>query len=172
MWTFAKSGFYSVVKKSDCALDELEVRARLRKDLEVLKKQTGVKSKILTNAGTDYPFRIRMKRETWVKFLADEAMSIDYANFKDEVLSNTIETPRRRRHRHDVYLVVWKALLSLSNTPGKMGRYNRRELEETLEDDQDLIDGSGPDSIPGSPGQRAPARKPPLRFIQSKLRGK
>jgi hypothetical protein len=67
MWTFTKSGYYSVAKKPDCAPDELEVRARCRKDLEILKKQTGVKSKILTNAGTDYPFRIRMKREAWRK---------------------------------------------------------------------------------------------------------
>ncbi len=54
MWVFTKTGFYSVVKKPGCAPDELEVRSRCRKDLEVLKRQAGVKSKILTSAGTDY----------------------------------------------------------------------------------------------------------------------
>ena len=129
MWVFTKSGFSSVVKKPGLAPDELEVRARLRKDLEELKKQTGVKSKILTNAGTDYPFRIRMKREIWAKFLADEAMAIDYPNFKDEVLFGKSENPRRRKHRHDVYFDVWKALLSLSDPLGKRQRCNWRELE-------------------------------------------
>ena len=119
MWVFTKFGFYSVVKKQGCAPNELEVRARCRNDLQVLKKQTGVKSKILTNAGTDYPFRIRMRRELWAEFLADEALSIDYANFKDEVLFGKIESPRRRKHRHDVYFDVWRALLSLSDPPGK-----------------------------------------------------
>jgi len=139
MWVFTKSGYYSVVKKPGCALDELEVRARCRKDLEVLKKQTGAKSKILTNAGTDYPFRIRMSREIWAKFLADEALSIDYPNFKDEVLFGKAEGPRRRRHRHDVYHEVWRALLSLSEKPGRKQRCKRKELEDTMEDDQDLM---------------------------------
>jgi|WetSurMetagenome_2_1015567.scaffolds.fasta_scaffold00986_14 hypothetical protein len=150
MRVFTKSGFFSVVKKPGFAPDELEVRARCRKDLELLKKQTGVKSKILTNAGTDYPFRIRMKREMWAKYLANEAMEIDCANFKDEVLSDKIETRRRERHRHDVYLPVWKALLSLSNTRGKRWRDYRGELEDTLENDQDLMEGDGPHSSPGS----------------------
>jgi hypothetical protein len=168
MWIMSRQGFYSVVKKPGCAPDELEVRARCRKDLEVLKKQTGSKSKILTNAGTDYPFRIRMKREIWAKFLADEAMEVDYANFKDEVLFGKTETPRRRKHRHDVYFDVWKALLSLSDPPGKGQRDKRRELQETLEDDQDLIDDAGLDSSLGSPGKKAPVRKPPLRYLPSK----
>jgi hypothetical protein len=164
MWTFTKSGFYSVVKKPGCAPDDLEVRARCRKDLEVLKKSTGVKSKILTNFGTEYQFRIRMKQQIWAKFLADEAMSIDYPNFKDEVLFGKSETPRRRKHRHDVYFEVWRALLSLSNAPGKRHRYSRSVPEDALEDDQDLIDGSGPDSSSGSPETKAPGRKPSLRF--------
>jgi hypothetical protein len=160
MWVFTRSGFFSVVKKPGCAPDELEVRARCRRDLEVLQKQTGVKSKILANAGTDYPFRIPMRREIWAKFLADEAMEIEYANFKDEVLFGNRETPRRRRHRHDVYFEVWRALLSLSETPGKRPRCSWRELEENLEDDQNLIEASAPDSSFAPPEKRTPARKP------------
>jgi hypothetical protein len=172
MWIVSRHGFFSVVKKPSCAPDELEVRARCKRDLERLKEITGIKARILENAGTDYLFRIRMKREIWAKFLADEAMSIDYPNFKDEVLFGKSETPRRRKQRHDVYLAVWKALLSLSNTPGKMQRYNRSGLEDTLEDDQDLIDGAGPDSSLGLPGTKAPGRKPSFRFIKSKSWGK
>ena len=172
MWVFTKSGFFSVVKKPACSPDELEVRARCRNDLERLKKQTGVKSKILKNAGTDYPFRIRMRRELWAEFLADEAMIIDYANYKDKVLSNKIESSRRRKHRHDVYSDVWRVLLSLSDTPGKRQRGNRGELEDTMEDDQDLIDGADPDSSPGSPGTKSPGRKPSIRFRQLTFRVK
>jgi hypothetical protein len=172
MWIMSRHGFFSVVKKPGCAPDELEVRARCRRDLEVLQMQTGVKSKILANAGTDYPFRIRMTWEVWAKFLADEAMAIDYPNFKDAVLFGKSETPRRRKHRHDVYLDVWRALLSLSEKPGRRQLCNRRELEDTMEDAPDLTEGADPDSSLGSPGKRAPVRKPPLRFQQSKFWGK
>lgn len=123
MWVFTRAGFYSVLKKPVCAADELEVRTRCRKDLEVLKKKTGSTSKILRNAGTDYPFRIRINREVWASFIADEAMSIDYPNFKDEALFGRTGSARERKHRHDVYHDVWKALLSLSGTSRKrMGR--------------------------------------------------
>ena len=109
MWVFTKSGFYSVVKKPECSPDELEVRARCRKDLEVLKKETGVKSKIFTNAGTDYPFRICMNREVWAKFLADEAMSIDYPNFKDQVLSSKAVGAVIRQQQNVICCVALKA---------------------------------------------------------------
>jgi hypothetical protein len=172
MWIMSRHGFFSVVKKPSCAPDELEVRARCRKDLEVLKKQTGSKSKILTNAGTDYPFRIVMRQEIWAKFLADEAMEINYANFKDEVLFGKSETQRGRKHRHDVYFEVWRALLSLSEKPGRKQRCKRKELEDALEDDQDLTESAHPDSCLGLPGTKAPGRKPSLRFRQSTFRGK
>jgi hypothetical protein len=168
MWIMSRHGFFSVVKKPSCSNGELEVRARCRKDLERLKKQTGSKSKILTNAGTDYPFRTRMRQEIWAKFLADEAMEINYANFKDQVLSNKIETPRRRKHRHDVYSEVWRALLSLSDQPGRRQRCNRRELEDALEDAPDLTEGAGPDSSLGSPEMKALGRKPSPRYQSSK----
>lgn len=172
MWVFTKTGFYSVVKKPGCAPDELEVRSRCRKDLQVLKKQTGVKSKILTDVGTDYPFRILMDRGMWANFLANEARSIDYPNFKDEVLFSKAESPRARKHRHDVYFDVWKSLLSLSDTPGKRQWYNWRELEGSLEDNQHLIDDADPDSSPGSPVANAPLRKRPPRFLQSEFLGR
>ena len=148
------------------------IRARCKEDLERLKAATGTEAPIIKNAGTDYFFRIRINREVWAKFLADEAMSIDYPNFKDEVLFGKIESPRRRKHRHDVYCNVWKALLLLSGTSGKGRRFKQRELEEHLEDDQNLLDGADPDFSPGSPGTKAPARKPSLRFRQPTFWGK
>ena len=172
MWVFSKHGYFSAVKKSGCAPGELVIRARCKEDLERLKAATGTEAPILKKAGTDYPFRICMNREVWAKFLADEAMSIDYPNFKDEVLFGKIESPQRRKHRHDVYSDVWKALLSLSGTPGKGRRFNRRKSTDTLEDDQYLIGSGGPDFSPGSPGTKAPARKPSLRFRRSRFGGK
>ena len=169
MWVFTTSGFYSVVKKPGCTADELEVRGRCRKDLEVLKRRTGVKSKILTNAGTDYPFRLRINREIWAKFLAESAMEIDYPNFKDEVLSNKNDSLRTRKHRHDVYHEVWKALLSLSETSRKKKRYIWRDLEDHVEDDQHPNVSAVPDSSSDLPGTTSSRRKPSSRFQQSKF---
>lgn len=169
MWVFTKSGFYSVVNKPGCAPDELEVRSRCRKDLEVLKRQAGVKSKILTNAGTDYPFRIRINWEIWARFLAESAMEIDYPNFKDEVLSNKTDSLRARRHRHDVYHEVWKVLLSLSETSRKKKRYIWRDLEDHVEDDQHIVDSVAPDSSSDLPGTTSSRRKPSSRLQQSKF---
>lgn len=172
MWVFTTSGFYSVVRKLDCAPDELEVRGRCRKDLEVLKSKTGTKSKILTNAGTDYPFCIRMRRDIWAKFLADEAMKIDYPNFKDQVLFSKTESQGARKHRHDVYLDVWKAILGLSGSRRKKQRYSWGELEGFLEDDHQLIDGTDPDFSPGPSGTNTSPRKPAPPFRQSRFSGK
>ena len=172
MWVFSKHGYFSAVKKSGYAPGELVIRARCKEDLERLKAATGTEAPILKKAGTDYPFRICMNREVWAKFLTGEAMSIDYPNFKDEVLFGKIESPRRRKHRHHVYFNVWKALLSLSETPGKRQRCSRRKLEENPEDGQHLIGGAGADPSFGSPGTKAPARKPSLRFRRSTFWGK
>ena len=172
MWVLSKHGYFSAVKKSGCAPGELVIRARCKEDLERLKAATGTEAPILKKAGTDYPFRICMNREVWAKFLTGEAMSIDYPNFKDEVLFGKIESPRRRKHRHHVYFNVWKALLSLSETPGKRQRYNRRKLQDSLEDDQHLIGSGGPDSSLGSARTKTPARKPSFPFRQSKFWGK
>jgi hypothetical protein len=90
----------------------------------------------------------------------DRHWNIDYPNFKDEVLFGKSETPRRRKHRHDVYFEVWRALLSLSDTPAKEQRCNWRELEATLEDDQDLTEDAGPDSSLGPHGKKPRGRKP------------
>jgi len=172
MWVFSKHGYFSAVEKPGCAPGELVIRARCKEDLERLKAATGTEAPILKKAGTDYPFRICMNREVWAKFLTGEAMSIDYPNFKDEVLFGKIESPRRRKHRHDVYFNVWKALLSLSATSGKGRRFKQRELEEHLEDDQDLMESAGADPSFGSAGTKAPGRKPSLRFRQSTFWGK
>lgn len=169
MWVFTTCGFYSVVKKSHSTADELEVRGRCRKDLEVLKRKTGAKSKILANAGTDYPFRVRINREIWARFLADSATEIDYPNFKDEVLSNKNDSLRARRHRHDVYHDVWKVLLSLSETSRKKKRYIWRDLEDHVEDDQHPSVNADPNSRPELPGTTASRRKPSSRFQQSKF---
>ncbi len=169
MWVFTTCGFYSVVKKSHSTADELEVRGRCRKDLEVLKRKTGAKSKILANAGTDYPFRVRINREIWARFLAELAMEIDYPNFKDEVLFNKAESARARKRRHNVYHEVWKALLSLSETSWKKKRYIWRDLEDHVEDDQHFVDSVAPDSSSDLPGTTSSRRKPSSRFQQSKF---
>lgn len=172
MWVFTTSGFYSVVKKPGCAPDELEVRARCRKDLEVMKRKTGTRSKILTNAGTDNPFRIRIDREIWARFLAESAMETDYPNFKDEVLSSKIDSSRTRKHRHDVYHEVWKALLSLNNTSRKKKRYIWSGLEDHVENDQHPSVSAAPDFSSGLPGTTTSRRKPSPRFQQSRYWGK
>lgn len=113
MWVFTKIGFYSVVRKPGLGSELLEVRPRRREDLERLNAKTGLKAPILENAGTDYPFRVRMVREVWAKFLGDSAMTIDYENFKEEILFGKVEAKSDREWRHQIYHEVWKILLHL-----------------------------------------------------------
>lgn len=115
MWVMhPDGGFYSAVEdKRDPNV--LVVRTRARKDAVALAKMVRVrKVKVISDEGTDYPFRVRVTRREWADVLVEFSERIDYTNFKDAVKA------RQGSHRAGVYSRIWGALLDLE------GRARRR----------------------------------------------
>ncbi len=79
MWIFTTTGFVSAVNKDGA----LQVRARDRRSLHPLAKQTG--SDIVATPLADYPYRIAITNEQFSNWVSAQVMSIDYKNFKSEV---------------------------------------------------------------------------------------
>jgi len=79
MWLFTTSGFVSAVYKDGA----IQVRARDRKSLEPLAKQTG--AAIVATPLADYPYRIAITNEQFAIWVNQQALSIAYKNFKSEV---------------------------------------------------------------------------------------
>ena len=79
MWIFTTSGFLSAVYKDGA----LQVRARDRRSLQPLAKQTG--AAIVATPLADYPYRIAITNEQFSTWVSAQAKSIDYKNFKSEV---------------------------------------------------------------------------------------
>lgn len=110
MWIFTSDGFFSVV----CARKDnvpgtvdpknLMVRARKRKHLKRLKKRFKAlrKCEIHQDAGTDYAFRIFVRKSVWVDIAAQLAADIDYGNFK-----NSIKGMRYKQAASNVWGVMY-----------------------------------------------------------------
>jgi hypothetical protein len=79
MWVFTTSGFVSAVYKDDA----MQIRARDRKSLEELSKQTG--AAITATPLADYPYRIAITNEQFAVWVSQQALAVDYKNFKTEV---------------------------------------------------------------------------------------
>jgi hypothetical protein len=96
MWIFLSDSFISVVQKPGDT-DLLTVRARIEGDIE----RVFPDAKVEANKGTDYKYRAKVAREVVAKALHDQAMSVDYTNFKSTVKASK---------RHDAYMGVWSAM--------------------------------------------------------------
>lgn len=79
MWIFTTTGFVSAVHKDGA----LQVRARDRKSLQPLVKATT--AKVVATPLADYPYRISITNEQFAGWVNQQALSIDYKNFKSEV---------------------------------------------------------------------------------------
>jgi hypothetical protein len=99
MWLFTVDGFFSAVKHEDN--DSIMIRSRVKNDLENLKKKINSDTKILSDAGTDYPYRIFIARDLWQSYLKKAVEDLDYCNFKKEI---------REGFRMDAYHDVWSIL--------------------------------------------------------------
>jgi hypothetical protein len=109
MWIINQDGFYSAVKK-DCGKDELLVRARLKEDLERLAAKLDIPaSKIVETPKADYRYRLVANAKAFSQYLADEALAIDYDNFKASLPHNTTADIKRSK----AYISVWSALYEL-----------------------------------------------------------
>ena len=108
MWIFLSDAALSIVHK-DCAPDELLVRARMQGHIEAVFPD----AKVTESTHTDYRYRAVIKREVVAKALADQAMKLNYGNYKNSV----------KNHRfHDALSAVWGIMARLQPTPPYSGR--------------------------------------------------
>lgn len=82
IWLFTTQGFFSVVTDRDYPTGVL-VRARVRADADGLAAAVG--GEVIETPGADYRFRLRMAKTTWAEYVAEQAVGIDYNNFKNAV---------------------------------------------------------------------------------------
>ena len=116
MWIFSKYGFYSSV----CATqgrggpvdpERIVVRARERGHLERLKEHFPGPigdAEILDHAGTDYPYRIVVRKDAWTTVCTELAHELDYTNFKDAVWQDQ----RDSNYEHALHK-VWRTMYGL-----------------------------------------------------------
>jgi hypothetical protein len=82
MWVFTETGFVSAVRKTDRP-DVYTVRSRDRKSLEPLANFAS--AEIVETPYGDYPLRVFVEPAVFTQWLADQAMGIEYSNFKSRV---------------------------------------------------------------------------------------
>ena len=124
MWIHTTEGFFSVGlnPNSKSKKTEIQVRARVKKDLIRIMEKVGITGKIREFTGTDYAYRIFTTKTVWAKYLADYAMGLDYDNFKNEVkkadkesgLFNNSEISIRQGH----YFGCWQHMITMQNSIG------------------------------------------------------
>jgi hypothetical protein len=114
MWLITPIGFYSIVcKPGDAEAKTLTIRARVKSDLEALRQEyLPSLGTISEDAGTDYRFRAKAKRDEVEKALALMVQQLDYENFKDEVAN------KQGKYRAQVYHKVWDVLFTLQRNIG------------------------------------------------------
>ena len=132
MWLMTRYGFYSIV----CAHQPdgrphrglMMIRARKRAHLTNLKHFHRGLGPIITNRGTDYPYRIIARRAVVAPLVARLLADVDYSNFKGAAEENLPVDGAYRRFLHS----VWG--LGLRLTPARV----RRGFAEFF---PDLFDG-------------------------------
>jgi hypothetical protein len=82
MWLFTENGFVSAIRYNNNK-DEITVRARDKKSLRSIVDFTG--AKIIKKTDTDYPYRVIIEDSEWSSWVAEQALKIDYPNFKNRV---------------------------------------------------------------------------------------
>lgn len=109
MWLATKHGFFSIVKKGP---DEFHIRARVKADLENLKRgcaPAGIElPPINTWRTADYRHRIVCTRLEYFDVMELLVNSIDYSNFKSEIAA----TPDQME-KLSAYHEIWHTLFRL-----------------------------------------------------------
>lgn len=139
MWIFTKFGFFSVTEVKDYGSGKgsvfhsplpiqppgtLQVRARVRGDLEELKRlYLPSLSDTVEIAGRDYPYRAFATKEAVASAMYYAAMDIDYGNFKNEVLNE--QGIARELLYSDVWSVMYQAERKLVEKAAEHRRYQR-----------------------------------------------
>jgi len=102
----------------------IQVRARRRQDLEILKAEyMGDKlGEIQALVGTDYEYRAYCTRTDWATAMAQMSLDINYTKFKPT-------TDRYKDHRlHTLYLRMWGAIMHELSTKSYQEAYWKGEF--------------------------------------------
>ena len=101
MWLFTRHGFYSITRSKQ-EPDKLQVRARVRLDLENLKNLTGLTEPILETTDSDYRWRMIVTPVDGEYLVSLLTHDIDYPNFKSSIAAR----PDQQSREHD-YHTIW-----------------------------------------------------------------
>lgn len=105
MWLMTTEGFFSAVADRD---DDNFVLVRSRAHEDSLALATAVDGgEVIETPQADYRWRVRLRRSSWMSYVAAQALAIDYDNFKNAVAK------RQGVERAGVYGDVWSVLLRL-----------------------------------------------------------
>lgn len=105
MWLMTTEGFFSAVADRDN--DEFVlVRSRTKTDSAALAAAVEG-AEVIETPSADYRWRVRVRRASWMSYVAAQALAIDYDNFKNAVAE------RQGIERATVYGDVWSVLLVL-----------------------------------------------------------
>lgn len=94
MWLFTKHGFYSATM-SPVKKGHIQIRARVRKDIERLKQAFPdqlAQAKIIETKQADYRWRTVMTPSKFAVLMMHLAEDIDYGNFKNAAKANGLDT--------------------------------------------------------------------------------
>ena len=87
MWLYLKTGFYSVVNKSQSKEDELIVRAHSKLDIdnlqELLKTKYQFDGVVLDTPKADYAYHMIVPKDTFASFMSTAVNDLVYDNFKN-----------------------------------------------------------------------------------------
>lgn len=113
MWLYTIYGFFSVVSarmtddpKSPIDDRTFMVRARCKKHLENLQKRFAMSLEnipILKNIGTDYPYRMFVKKIDWLQIVGAITREVTFDNFK-KAADKEQPNDDYQRVLHDVWL--------------------------------------------------------------------
>ena len=114
MWILTNVGMVSVVLKHQRKRPEndiMAVRARKRQHLVNL---FGDQIRIIDNEGTDYAFRVHVRRSVVQSALVRALNRVDYPNFKDSVKEKPLKA---------AYSRIWNVLYELQPSRRSMAHY-------------------------------------------------
>lgn len=108
MWLFTARGFFSVVAKGEPG--QLQIRARVRADLDNLRQAIPRLGPTLELPGHDYAFRALIQKAELSRAIPRLIEEINYSNFKSEI-------GREDPEREKVYHKVWDVMYRLQPVP-------------------------------------------------------
>lgn len=112
MWIFTETGFVSAVEDAKDA-QTVSVRARDKASLVAVSTATG--QPVRRSPDGDYPYRVFVSKAEFAEWLAAEALSIDYRNFKSRV-----HDTRGYEFAHELGR-VWSVMLAVEDSDSRTG---------------------------------------------------